>query len=100
MYLSMWAGCQYFKLFSLDVGFIAMIVVTAGMAAVALGRNWHRIALLSLFGGFLTPLLVSDGTQPQVVRFRYRLTLRQGFLAFLVPPDRPCSTPLAFLLSQ
>src|SRR3989449_2642329 len=47
MYLSIWAGCQYYKLFSLDVGFVAMIVVTAGMAAVALGRNSQRIALLS-----------------------------------------------------
>src|SRR4029077_15983083 len=48
LYLSIWAGCQFYKLYSLDVGFLAMIVITGAMAAVALGRNSQRIALLSL----------------------------------------------------
>jgi uncharacterized membrane protein len=71
LYLSIWAGCQFYKLYSLDVGFFAMIVITAAMAAIALGRNSQRIALLSLFGGFLTPVLVSEGKDAQVVLFTY-----------------------------
>ena len=55
MYLSLWAGCQYYALYSREVGFYTMMAVSAGMAAVALGRNSQRIALLSLVGGFLTP---------------------------------------------
>jgi len=99
-YLSIWAGCQYYKLFSLDVGFIAMIVVTAGMAAVALGRNSQRIALLSLFGGFLTPILVSEGKDAQVVLFSYLLTLGAGLLVIEMRRDWRWLTPISFLLSQ
>jgi len=100
LYLSIWAGCQYYKLFSLDVGFAAMIVVTAGMAAVALGRNSQRIALLSLFGGFLTPVLVSEGKDAQVVLFTYLLTLGAGLLVIEMRRDWRSLTPISFLLSQ
>ncbi len=100
LYLSIWAGCQYYKLFSLDVGFAAMIVITAGMAAVALGRNSQRIALLSLFGGFLTPVLVSEGKDAQVVLFTYLLILGAGLLAIEMPRDWRSLTPISFLLSQ
>ena len=80
LYLSVWAGCQYYTLFSRNVGFIAMIVITALMAGVALGRNSQRIALLSLIGGFLTPLLVSSGKNEEIVLFTYLLILGAGFL--------------------
>jgi uncharacterized membrane protein len=100
LYLSIWAGCQYYKLFSLDVGFFAMIVITAAMAAVALGRNSQRIALLSLFGGFLTPILVSEGKDAQVVLFTYVLILGAGLLVIEMRRDWRALTPLSFLLSQ
>jgi len=100
MYLSIWAGCQYYKLFSLDVGFFAMIIVTAGMGAVALGRNSQRIALLSLFGGFLTPILVSEGKDAQVVLFTYLLILGAGLLFIELRRDWRSLTPISFLLSQ
>ena len=100
LYLSIWAGCQYYKLFSLDVGFAAMIVITAGMAMVALGRNSERIALLSLFGGFLTPVLVSQGKDAQVVLFTYLLILGASLLAIEMRRDWRSLTPISFLLSQ
>jgi uncharacterized membrane protein len=100
LYLSIWAGCQYYKLFSLDAGFAAMIVITAGMTAVALGRNSQRIALLSLFGGFLTPVLVSEGKDAQVVLFTYLLILGASLLAIEMRRDWRALTPISFLLSQ
>jgi uncharacterized membrane protein len=100
LYLSIWAGCQYYKLFSLDVGFFAMIVITTAMAAVALGRNSQRIALLSLFGGFLTPILVSEGKDAQVVLFTYVLILGAGLLMIEMRRDWRTLTPLSFLLNQ
>ncbi len=100
MYLSVWAGCQYYTLFSRDVGFAAMIVVTAGMAAVALGRNSQRIALLSLFGGFLTPLLVSTGKDQQVVLFTYLLILGAGLQLIEVRREWRALAPLSFILTQ
>src|SRR5216684_1654729 len=100
LYLSIWAGCQYYTLFSRDVGFYAMIIVTATMAAVALGRDSQRIALLSLFGGFLTPLLVSTGKDEQVVLFTYLLILGAGLLAIEMRRDWRSLTPISFLLTQ
>jgi uncharacterized membrane protein len=100
LYLSIWAGCQFYKLYSLDVGFIAMIVITGAMAAVALGRNSQRIALLSLIGGFLTPVLVSEGKDAQVVLFTYLLILGGGLLVIEMRRDWRALTPISFLLTQ
>src|SRR4029453_4823619 len=58
LFLSVWAGCQYYTLYSRDVGFAAMIAITAAMAAVAIGRSSQRIAVLSLLGGLLPYLLL------------------------------------------
>lgn len=99
MYLSLWAGCQYYTLYSRDVGFYTMIVVTAGMAAVALGRNSQRIALLSLVGGFLTPILVSSGKDEQVVLFSYLLTLGLGLLMMELRRNWRSLTPVSFVFS-
>ena len=100
LYVSVWAGCQYYSLYSRDLGFAAMIAITAVMAAFALGRNSQRIALLSLIGGFLTPLLVSTGEDQQVVLFTYVLILGAGML--LIGSQRKWVTlaPLSFVLTQ
>src|SRR5207245_271318 len=47
--------------------FAGMIVVTAAMIVVAVGRDSQRVALVALAGGFLTPLLVSTGKDEQLV---------------------------------
>jgi uncharacterized membrane protein len=80
LFLSVWAGCQYYHLYSRDVGFIAMIIITAAMAAIALGRDSQRIAVLCLLGGYATPMLVSTGEDHQVVLFTYLLILGAGML--------------------
>jgi len=99
MYLSIWAGCQYYTLYSRDVGCYAMIVVTVGMAAVALGRNSQRIALLSLVGGFLTPELVSSGKDQQVVLFVYLLILGAGLLVIELRRNWRLLTPVSFVFT-
>ena len=100
LYLSIWAGCQYYTLFTRDVGFYAMIVITAVMAALALGRDSQRIALLSVFGGFLTPLLVSTGKDEQVVLFTYLMILGAGLLLIDARRDWRSLSPISFLLTQ
>lgn len=99
MYLSIWTGCQYYTLYTRDVGFYVMIAVTAGMAAVALGRNSQRIALLSLVGGFLTPILVSTGKDEQVVLFSYLLLLGVGLFVIELRRDWRSLTPVSLLFS-
>jgi len=81
LFVSVWAGCQYYTLYSRDIGFIAMIVITAVMAAIAIGRDSQRIAVMSLLGGLLAPILASSGRDEQVVLFTYLLVLGAGALA-------------------
>jgi uncharacterized membrane protein len=75
LYLSLWSGWHYYHLFSQSYAFPLMIVVTAMTAAVALGRNSERIAVLALVGGLLTPILVSTGQNEEVTLFSYMLVL-------------------------
>ncbi len=98
--LSIWAGCRYYTLFSLDVGFAAMIVVTAVMAAVAIGRNSERIAVLSLIGGFLTPALLSTGRDQEFALFTYLLILGAGFLVTAAFRNWSSLAPISFFLTQ
>jgi len=100
LYVSLWYGWHFYGLFSPGAAFAAMIVVTALMAAVALGRNSQRIALLSLIGGFLTPILASTGKNQEVVLFTYLLILGAGQLLISVRRHWRFLIPLSFLFSQ
>ena len=100
LYLSIWAGWHYYALFSQSVAFASMIVVTAVMAIVALGRDSQRIAVLSLLGGFFTPAIVSTGKDQQVVLFTYLLILGAGLMVMAAQRDWRWLAPLAFVFSQ
>lgn len=81
LYVSLWGGWHYYRIFNSGQAFAGMIVVTAVMVAVALGRNSQRIALLALIGGFLSPQLVSTGRDHEIVLFTYCAILSAGMLA-------------------
>jgi uncharacterized membrane protein len=98
--LSVWAGCRYYSLFGTDVGLAGMVIITVVMAAIALGRDSQRIALLSLLGGFLTPILLSSGKDEQVALFTYLLILGGGLLIIGARRDWQLLAPLAFLFTQ
>jgi uncharacterized membrane protein len=100
LFLSVWAGCQYYTLYSRDVGFAAMIAITAVMAALAVGRNSQRIALLSLLGGLSTPILASSGKDEQVVLFSYLILLGAGALAIAWKKGWRSLAPIAFFGTQ
>ena len=81
LYLSIWAGWHYYLLFAQNTAFALMIVVTAAILIVAIGRNSERIALLALVGGAITPILVSTGHNEEVSLFTYLAILTAGMLA-------------------
>lgn len=89
LYLALWAGWSYFKLLPQGAAFAGMMGVTAAMAVIALGRDSQRVALVALLGGFLTPMLVSTGTDQQVILFTYLLVLNGGLLFLARPYVRP-----------
>jgi uncharacterized membrane protein len=96
LFVSVWAGCQYYTLFSRETGFVALVAVTAIMAYLALRRNSERIAFLSLLGGLLTPALMSSGRNEQVVLFSYLLLLGAAALVVSWRKDWQTLLPLAF----
>src|SRR5437763_11431928 len=81
LYLTLYFGWSYYKLFPPVAAFVAMILVTAAMLGIAVGRDSQRIALLGLIGGVVTPLLASQGQDAEAVLFRYLLILGAGPLA-------------------
>jgi len=98
--LSLWAGCRYYTVFSREVGFAGMVLVTVIIATVALGHDSQRIAMLSMLGGFLTPLLVSTGRDEQFALFTYIFILCAGLLIMAWRRDWRWLAPVSFVLTQ
>ena len=100
LFVSVWAGCQYYHLYSANVGFFGMILITSAMAAIALGRDSQRIAVLCMLGGYATPALVSTGQDHQVVLFTYLLILGGGLLVMGSRKDWYSLAPISFVGTQ
>jgi len=96
LYLSLYAAWDYYHLLSQATIFVGMIVVTAGMSLIALGRNSSRIGLVALAGGFATPLLVNSGTDQQLTLFSYLLLLNGGMILISGKRDWKAIEWLAF----
>ncbi len=82
LYLSIFAGYYFYELFTSTVAFPLMILVTLFGIVLALAGSRVRLALFSFAGGFLTPLLLSNGSGDIVVLSTYLLVLDIG--AFLI----------------
>ncbi len=100
LYLSLWGGWHYYRLFEQSVAFAAMIVVTAAMIAIAIGRNSQRVAVMALVGGFLTPQLLSTGHNAEITLFTYVLVLVLGLLVVQRARRWAWLAPLAFVSTQ
>jgi uncharacterized membrane protein len=71
MYLSLWAAFHVYALIPGGVAFIAMLTVTASIAALAVGQNAEILGGFALTGGFATPLLLSTGQNRELELFSY-----------------------------
>ncbi len=100
LYLSLWGGWHYYRLFDQSVAFAAMIVVTAAMITIAVGRDSQRIAVMALVGGFLTPQLLSTGKNAEITLFTYVLVLVFGLLILQRVRKWEWLAPLAFVGAQ
>ncbi len=100
LFVSVWAGCQYYTLFSRGAGFAALVCVTIIMAILALWRDSSRIAFLSLLGGLLTPALVSSGKNEQLALFSYLLCLGAAALFIIWRKNWQLLLPLVFVGTQ
>ncbi len=81
LYLSFFAGFAYYHKLPQSLAFVSMLVVTSAAGALALRYNAVAIAVLGLFGGYATPLLLSTGQDAPWIFFGYLTLLNVGALA-------------------
>ena len=80
LYLSLFAGANYYHLFPLLLAFGGMAIVTATLVVIAVKRDSQAMALVALLGGLLTPVLLSTGRDALVELFTYLALLNAGVL--------------------
>jgi uncharacterized membrane protein len=100
LYLSLYAGWGYYDLFPQPASFTGMVAVTVALMALAWGRRSERIALVGLLGGFLAPVVLSTGTNQQIVLFSYVAALDAGALALARFRRWRMIEPAAFVATQ
>ena len=71
LYLSIWAASEMYALIGGGLAFAAMTIVTGSLVGLALRDRSEFIAGLAITGGFLTPVLLSTGTNHEVELFAY-----------------------------
>ena len=80
MYLVLYGAAKYFGVISTGAAFGGMIVITLLGVLLALLQESQPLALFATAGGFLAPILTSDGTGSHVVLFSYYTLLNLGIL--------------------
>jgi len=71
LYVSFYSAFNFYQLIAQPVAFFAMILVTAAGILLSLRQNSMAVALFAQVGGFLTPLLISSGSNNPHVLFLY-----------------------------
>ncbi len=75
LYLSLWAAYTVFHLVPGAVALLAMVLVTASNAILCWMQNSEVLAFYAAIGGFITPLLLSNGQNHALELFSYLLLL-------------------------
>lgn len=81
LYFSSYAGYGIYDLFSQELAFALMCLVTifAGTLSIIYGLQW--LSILGIIGGFITPIVLSDGSGNYKVLLSYMAVLNFGILA-------------------
>jgi uncharacterized membrane protein len=84
LFLSIWAAYALFNIVGLAAAAVAMILVTAGMGALAWVQDSELLLAYALVGGFLSPLLLSNGHNHEASLFGYLLVMDMAALVLVV----------------
>lgn len=79
-YFTIALAFHQYHLFSQTVSFIIMLVITAFAVVLSLLYDRQELAIIALAGGFVTPFLVSNGSDNYTILFSYLLILNTGLL--------------------
>ena len=75
LYLSVWAAYAVFHLVPTSAALLAMVLITAANAILCWLQNSELLAFYAAIGGFITPLLLSNGQNHALALFSYLLLL-------------------------
>ena len=78
LYLSFYAAYAFYHIVPFSPAFLLMGLTTAFAGALAMRYDAVAIAALGLFGGYVTPVLLSDGLDRPWFFFSYLLLLNAG----------------------
>lgn len=81
LYFASYAAFQIYHLFGQTPAFALMVVVTALAGGLSLFYDTKWLAVLGIIGGFLTPIVLSSGTDNQFALMTYVAILNAGILA-------------------
>ncbi|MEN0037430.1 MAG: DUF2339 domain-containing protein [Cellvibrio sp.] len=81
LYLTVFAAAKMYSLMPTGAAFGLMFVIVMLGAALAILQNAQVLALMATAGGFLAPILTSDGSGNHVGLFSFYLLLNIGILA-------------------
>jgi uncharacterized membrane protein len=84
LYLSLWAASQVYHLIPNALASFSMMAVTVATIGLALWQDAEVIAAFAAFGAFLTPVMLSVGTNNASSLFTYVAILNVGALFLLV----------------
>ncbi|THB63472.1 MAG: DUF2339 domain-containing protein [Desulfovibrio sp.] len=80
LYFGAYAGYDIYNLVGTTWSFVIMILVTCLAIGLSVLYGSLALAILALFGGFLTPVLLSTGEDQQVALMTYMTFLNGGIL--------------------
>ena len=80
LYLSVYGAFALYDLIPSQVAFGAFVLITVAGAAASLRHDAVGVAVLSVFGGFATPILLQDRLPDQRILLAYVLLLDVGVL--------------------
>jgi uncharacterized membrane protein len=83
LYLSIYAAFGYYQLVGQKTAFLFLVILIAETAVLARTYNAPAIAIMSLVGGFLNPVLLRSDQDQYQSFFAYLVTLDVGALALL-----------------
>lgn len=81
LYLTAFAAGKFYDLMSITMTFALMTVIVILGVVLAVLQSAQGLALMATIGGFLAPILTSDGSGNHVALFSFYLFLNLGILA-------------------
>ncbi|WP_345971347.1 DUF2339 domain-containing protein [Sulfurimonas sp. HSL1-6] len=79
-YLVVYASAKMYGLLTMPQAFVIMLIVVICGSLLAVAQDAVILALFSITGGFLVPILTSDGSGSHIVLFSYYAMLNIGIL--------------------